>query len=61
MQKVIEKVKGVFIEKPISHSLDGIDDMVQVITNKKPVTFVGYNLQFHPIVKKLKKSFCLEN
>ena len=48
-------VKGVFIEKPISHTLEGIDDMVQVIASKKPVTFVGYNLQFHPIVKKIKE------
>ena len=55
MQQVIDKVKGVFIEKPISHTLEGIDDMVQIIASKKPVTFVGYNLQFHPIVKKIKE------
>ena len=51
--KLIGKVRGIFIEKPISHNLEGVLDSIQLISQYKPVTFVGYNLQFHPVIKKL--------
>ena len=37
-----------FIEKPLSHSLDGIDELLSLARGKRLVTLVGFNLRFHP-------------
>ena len=44
-----------FIEKPLSHSLDGVDDLIGVVTRKELVTLVGCNLRFHPGIAKMKE------
>jgi predicted dehydrogenase len=44
-----------FIEKPLSHSLEGLEDLQNVATEKKLVTYVAYNLRFHPTLVDLKK------
>jgi len=38
----------VFIEKPLSNSLDGIDAMINQASKKNLVLSVGYNFRFHP-------------
>jgi predicted dehydrogenase len=43
-----------FIEKPLSHSWDGIEDLLSVIREKKLVTLMGFNLRFHPGLKLTK-------
>jgi spore coat polysaccharide biosynthesis protein SpsF len=48
-------VRGVFIEKPLASSLDGIPRLLQRILDYKVVSFVGYNLQFHPGVKAIQE------
>lgn len=40
-----------FLEKPLSHSLDGVDELAQIVREKKLVAFVGYQLRFHPCYK----------
>lgn len=45
-----------FIEKPLSHSLDGIDELIEVVERKGLVAFVAYQFRFHPgllLVKSL--------
>ena len=44
-----------FIEKPLSHSLDGIDELLEIITQKKLVSLVGCNMRFHPCVSLMKE------
>ncbi|MDP3733196.1 MAG: Gfo/Idh/MocA family oxidoreductase [Candidatus Daviesbacteria bacterium] len=44
-----------FIEKPISKDLKGLDLLIKLVKKKKIVTYVGYNLRFHPVIKELKK------
>jgi spore coat polysaccharide biosynthesis protein SpsF len=44
-------VRGVFIEKPLAADLDGVDELLREIRARNVVSFVGYNLQFHPAVK----------
>lgn len=40
-----------FIEKPISHTLDGVDELISKAASQKRVILVGCNLRFHlPIV-----------
>ncbi len=48
-------VRGLFIEKPLAESLEGINEILQEIKQRRLVSFVGYNLQFHPAVKTLQK------
>jgi predicted dehydrogenase len=40
-----------FIEKPLSHSVDGIDALVQIVSEKNLAALVGYQLRFHPCVQ----------
>lgn len=43
------------VEKPISHSLDGIETLLSVCKTKKNIAMVGYQLRFHPCYQLLKK------
>ena len=38
----------VFIEKPLSHSMEGIAELVQEATQAKRMVMVGCNMRFHP-------------
>ena len=53
--KLLPLVKGIFVEKPLSHSMEGIDKLVEEAAKNKTVLFVGHNLMFHPIVKSIKQ------
>jgi spore coat polysaccharide biosynthesis protein SpsF len=54
VRKVIPFVKGVFIEKPVSDKLEGVGEVLNLLNEKKVVSFVGHNLLFHPIVAALR-------
>lgn len=43
-----------FIEKPLSDSLEGLDELANLVEQKKLVTMVGYQLRFHPLVVALR-------
>ena len=45
----------VFIEKPISNTLDGIDELIDIARKKNLVVLVGCNLRFHPCLQFIKK------
>jgi predicted dehydrogenase len=42
-----------FVEKPISDSLDGLDALASVVEGKKLASLVGYQLRFHPLLRAL--------
>ncbi len=44
-----------FIEKPLSHSLDGIDELARVAAEKSLVVALGYQLRFHPCIRLVGK------
>lgn len=48
-------VRGIFIEKPLAASLNGVPEILTEIKNRRIVSLVGYNLQFHPLVKALRE------
>jgi predicted dehydrogenase len=53
LAKIVTKYNShIFIEKPISDSLEGIDELIE-ITNHKCT--VGYNLRFNKGIQKIKK------
>ncbi len=37
-----------FVEKPLSHSLDGVDDLIERCRSRRLVLMVGYNFRFYP-------------
>ena len=43
-----------FIEKPIGASLDGVEDLVAEVERRGLVSFVGYQLRFHPLLQRAK-------
>ncbi len=44
-----------FIEKPLSHSLGGVDELLELVAQKNLVTLVGCNMRFHPSIALMKK------
>ncbi len=56
--QALEAVKGnahVFIEKPLSHSLVGVDELIAEAEVRQRVVQVGYNFRFHPGLRKIKQ------
>lgn len=45
-----------FIEKPLSHNLEGIDELIQICEEKKLITMVGCNMRFHPCLQFIKSA-----
>jgi predicted dehydrogenase len=37
-----------FIEKPLSHSLEGIAELIAAIVDRRLITMIGCNMRFHP-------------
>jgi len=44
-----------FIEKPISHELAGLDEFEALVAERQLVCFVAYQLRFHPGVRALQR------
>lgn len=44
----------VFIEKPLSHDLDGVTRLVETLERRRLVGFVGYQLRFHPCWRRVR-------
>src|SRR5271169_2568291 len=43
----------VFVEKPLSDSMRGIDNLIHVAEENKAIAMVGYQLRFHPGLRAL--------
>ena len=50
----VKKDINLFIEKPISHSLEKTDILEKEIKKRKLISYVAYNLRFHPVISGLK-------
>lgn len=44
-----------FIEKPLSSNLKGIDTLYKIYREKKLVVFMGFMMRYHPAIKKIKE------
>jgi predicted dehydrogenase len=53
--KGIEHNAHLFIEKPLSHNLEGVDTVLEQAKTKGLVISVGYNLRFHPGLRLVKQ------
>jgi predicted dehydrogenase len=48
-----------FIEKPVSHSMDGVDELAELVARKDLIVFVAYQFRFHPGLQRM-KAFIVE-
>lgn len=56
--QALQAVRGgshVFIEKPLSNRLEGVDELAQEAARHERLVQVGYNLRFHPAIRKFKQ------
>jgi len=44
-----------FIEKPLSHSLDSVDKLLDLIRERDLIAFVGFNMRFHRGLQLVKR------
>ena len=54
-QKALEAGCHVYLEKPVSHNLDGVDRLLKLQKNKNCVVQVGCKLRCHPQLVKIKE------
>lgn len=45
-----------FIEKPVAHTLHGVDELIEIVERKQLVALVGYQFRFHPGLQLIKSS-----
>jgi predicted dehydrogenase len=54
-RRALQSGADVFIEKPLSHRLDGVAALKAEADKLGSVVHVGYNLRFHPAIQNLKR------
>lgn len=46
---------NIFMEKPVSHNLEKVPELIKIIEEKKLIALVGYQFRFHPALQKIKE------
>ncbi len=54
-KKSMEAGAHVLTEKPLSHNLDGVAELIAFAKKKNLVGYVGYNFRFHPLLRQMKE------
>ena len=44
-----------FIEKPLSHTIDGVDELIETVEKNMVTTMMGMCYRFHPVYRRLKE------
>lgn len=44
----------IFIEKPLSHTMEGVDELISLVQERKLTAMVGYQQRYHPAYAKIK-------
>lgn len=57
-QAAVEAGAHVLIEKPVSHTVQGLETLKQAARAKKRQVFVAYNLRFHPALQAVCQVVC---
>ncbi len=53
-KKAIDFDTNIFIEKPISNKIEGVDELINKAEKKKKLVFVGYNWRFNNGIRLIK-------
>ena len=51
--RAAQKNAHLFIEKPLSHTYDKVDELIGLVKKQKLAAVVGYQLRFHPCLQRL--------
>lgn len=51
--KAAQNGLNLFIEKPLSHTYDQVNELLELIERRNLVALVGYQMRFHPCLRKL--------
>ncbi|MBL8800128.1 MAG: Gfo/Idh/MocA family oxidoreductase [Planctomycetia bacterium] len=54
-RRSLEAGADVFVEKPVSHTCEGVLQLDELARGRGRIVQVGYNLRFHPGIRKLKE------
>lgn len=54
-RRAAEANAHLFIEKPLSHSLEGVEELAEVVERRGLVAFVAYQLRRHPGFRRLQQ------
>jgi predicted dehydrogenase len=46
---------ALFVEKPLSHSWEGVDELIETVARRGLVGLVGYQMRFHPCLRGLRE------
>ncbi len=49
-----------FIEKPLAHSLEGVDELIGLVESRSLPALVGYQFRFHPALQKAREWLAAE-
>jgi predicted dehydrogenase len=60
-QQMVQAGIDVFIEKPLSNALDGVDNLIRTVHENKCIAMVGFMLRFEPGLKYIKEKIRPEN
>lgn len=44
-----------FLEKPISHTLEGVEDLRRLVQSRSLIVLVGFQFRFHPLLRQIKR------
>lgn len=44
-----------FLEKPISHTMEGVDELQRIVKRKRLIVQVGFQFRFHPLLRRVKR------
>lgn len=50
----------VFMEKPLSHNLEGVDNLIKEASRKNLILMVGFNMRFHPSLQQIGELLYME-
>ena len=48
---------SLFVEKPLGANSKNLDELLQIVQQNKIVTYVAYNMRFHPVIQRIKKDY----
>jgi predicted dehydrogenase len=54
-KRALNSGSNVFIEKPLSYSLDGIEELQNLVKSKQLLAFVAYNFRFNKCINMIKQ------
>jgi predicted dehydrogenase len=54
-RQLLEQDVSVLVEKPISHTLEGVDEAIALARSRRLVLMTGYNLRHHPNLVQAKR------